>query len=135
VYILLGHTSLEPGSRGGGPVKGEDAEERMVAGFMESAVAVDIDRIGIAVIGVIEREGIAEVNVDPIGMGEGDTGERDGDESLIEIGVLKEKPVGDIKGKRRGEKRGHWHGAGGEPEEGSRLTFLRFDIGTKRSNY
>ena len=37
-------------------------------------------------------------------MREGDTGERDGDESLIEIGLLKERPVGDIKGKRRGEK-------------------------------
>ena len=75
-------------------------------------------------------ESIAEVDVDPVvGMREGDTGERDGDESLIEIGLLKERPVGDIKGKRRGEKRGH--GTGGE--EGSRLTFLRFDIGTKRS--
>ena len=101
----------------------------MVGGFMESVVAIDIDRIGIAVIGVIEREGIAKVNVDPVGMREGDTGECDGDESLIEIGVLKERPVGDIKGKQRGEKRGH--GAGSE--EGSRLTFLRFDIGTRRS--
>jgi hypothetical protein len=101
----------------------------MVAGFMESAVAVDIDRTGIAVIGVTEREGVTEVNVDPVGMREGDTGKSDGDESLIEIGSLKEKPVGDIKGKRlgRGEKRGH----GGE--EGSRLTFLCFDIGTERS--
>jgi hypothetical protein len=122
--MLLGHTSLEPGSRGGGPVKGE---ERMVAGFMESVVAVDIDRIGTAVIGVIEREGIAEVNVDLVGAREGDTGESDSGESLIEIGLQKAKPVGDIEGKRRGEKRGH----GGE--EDSRLTFLRFDIGTERS--
>jgi hypothetical protein len=91
--MLLGHTTLEPGSRGGGPVKGE---ERMVAGFIESVVAVDIDRTGIAVIGVIEREGIGL-----IGMREGDTGKSDinGGESLIEIGLLKEKPVGDIKGK------------------------------------
>ena len=94
VYMLLGHTTLEPGSRGGGPVKGE---ERMVAGFIESVVAIDIDRTGIAVIGVTERE---EVNIDPVGiMREGDTGEGDGGESLIEIGLLKEKPVGDIKGK------------------------------------
>ena len=56
----------------------------MVGGFMESVVVVDIDRIGIAVIGIIEREGIAEVNVDPVGMREGDMGEHDGDESLIE---------------------------------------------------
>lgn len=100
----------------------------MVAGIMESAVAVDIDRTGIAVIGVTEREGVAKVDIDPVGMREGDTGKSNGDELLIEIGSLKEKPVGDIKGKRlgRGEKTGHGS------EEGSRLTFLHFDIGTER---
>ena len=85
--MLLGHTTLEPGSRGGGPVKGE-----VTVIESESVVAVDIDRTGITVIGVIEREGtrIAEVDMDPVGMREDDTGESDGDESLIEIGLPKE---------------------------------------------
>jgi hypothetical protein len=85
--MLLGHTTLEPGSRGGGPVEGDVM-------VIESAVAIDIDRTGMTVIGVIEREGtgIAEVDMDPVGMREDDTGEPEGegDESLIEIGLPKE---------------------------------------------
>jgi len=92
--MLLGHTSLEPGRRGGGPVKGDGT--KISGATVGPEVAVNVGEIGIALKGVIEREETADDDEEDQGKEFMRQGDKDSGESSIEMGSPKENPVGVI---------------------------------------